>query len=500
MFTGTLSGTALISALDAEIARTVAAIAAQLRPYDHVVTPQSWHRILQGTEELINVLTEPLDDAALHDAIAEMPLAAAIGPMRGWLEQTIQSHFDGGIEIRMLEVLQLIYAFDAGCTANGLPLGLTTVAGAVGYLQTRRRRMVSLFYVMPQLCQGAIKARTAFDLVPFMTLIELAAGPVIDLTQARMLAHLFPDFSVTSNEVGYKASRTAELLDTAAMDPERVSLVDMVDHGVLGEMPLSDGLDPRRILSKAEVVHQIALIKAAYAEFNIDDTSFTPVAALILPLLQGEESHVVTVPAEPFLAAVDQLAKRWPDVSHAAFVNAEADYAAALNGHQPFVRIDDQLVTNVTLLTRFFNDWKNQVLGRKKRFQVRSGFLFEKKVKAILEPAGFQIEDVRRIDRREFDVVTTKGGVIHNFQCKNSFLDGRLIGAAPARYARINTAAVKSYKLALDKERGREGLLLAKLGLNEIRHYVVSRFPVLSDAPEIIPFTKLAAWAVEEHP
>jgi hypothetical protein len=496
MFVGTLSGPVLTAALDAEIDRTVAAIADQLAPYDSVVTPQGWHRILQGTEELINFATEPLDDEDLHHAIVNMPLRDAVGPARAWLEQAIRGLFDGGIETRILEALQLTHAFDSSFRSHGLPLGLETVADAAGYLHTRRRRMVALLYVMPQLCRGSTRARTTFDLVPFMTLTELAAGPVIDLTNMRMLSHLFDDFSMVSDSRGYRANRTADLLDEGAMDPERVSAIDMLRHGVVGDMPQAD-LDPRRLLSQAEVLHQIALIEAAYAEFGLAETSFKAVCELITPLLRGPESHVVAAPAETFLAAVDFQAARWPGITRATFLHDGADFADALNGHQPFIRVGDQLVTNVTLLTRFINDWKNRVLGRKKRFQIRSGFLFEKKVRDILEEAGFASVPIRRVKGREFDVVMTKDGVIYNFQCKNTFVDGRLIEGEPARYARYNRAVAASHRRALAKERGREQLLKDEVGLPDIRHYVVSRFPVLCDAPEIIPFTKLRAWSMQ---
>lgn len=495
MFKGTFSGPALTAAITTEITRTERGVAAQLAPYDCVVTPQSWHRILQGAEELINFLTQPLEDETLHDTIATMPLVVAIGPKRAWLEQEICGLYDGGVETRMLEVLQLVLAFDGRCAANGMPLGLTTVAHAVGYLHARRRRMVSLLYVMPQLCQGTSKARTASDLVPFMTLIELSAGALIDLAQIRMLNHVFPDFTVQSDGIHWGANRSADLLDQGGLDPERVSVLDMVEHGVVGAFPDGASLDPRRLLSKAEVIHQIAFIEAAYAEFDLADTSFRPVTELILPLLRGRETHVVTVPAETFLAAVDLLAARWPGVSRSVFVHQGATLSEALNGHQPFVRIDDQLVTNVTLLTRFINDWKNVVLSRKKRFQIRSGFLFEKKVREVLEGNGFEVARVRRIQRREFDVVTTRNDVIYNFQCKNTVIDGRLIEGEPARYARYNNLVVSSHRRALTKERGREQLLQCELGLAEIRHYVVTRFPVLCDDPDIIPFARLAVWA-----
>lgn len=91
--------------------------------------------------------------------------------------------------------------------------------------------------------------------------------------------------------------------------------------------------------------------------------------------------------------------------------------------------------------------------------------------------------------------MTTKDGVIHNFQCKNTFIDTRLIENHPARYARINKAMLRSYRRAIKKEIAREQLLKTRLGLQDVRHYVVSRFPVLTDDADIIPFAKLSAVA-----
>ena len=39
--------------------------------------------------------------------------------------------------------------------------------------------------------------------------------------------------------------------------------------------------------------------------------------------------------------------------------------------------------------------------------------------------------------------------------------------------------------------RARQGLLQAELGLTKIRHFVVSRFPILTDNQAIIPFNAL---------
>lgn len=491
MFTGTLTGRNLTAALESEIARTHQGLEDGFAPFDPVETPKAWHRILQGAEELFNLATEPLDDPTLHYRLTRMPLAVAITSGRSWIAQEISALYDGGVETRVLEVLALAQALSSACQSHGLPLELNTVGDAAGYFQTRRRRMVAFLYIMPRLCVGTTVARTLHDLFPLVTLMELAAGPMTSLSQMAMMNRVFDDYEVVSDGFRFSANRTADLLDEGFMDPERVSVVDMGEFGVLGDVSGLPGVDDRRLLSKGEVRMQIALLEAAFNEFSLAATTFREVRDLVLPLLSGSEDYVVTVPASAFLQALDQPGRLTAKQRRAFFVHEGCDYSVAINSYQPFVQIDDQLVSNVTLLTRFLNDYRTIALSPTKRFQIRSGFIFEKKVREVLAKAGFTVTNITRIQRREFDVVTTKDGVIHNFQCKNTFVDTRLIEGEPARYAAINRSVLRSYRRAIKKEIGRETLLTGHLGLSDIRHYVVSRFPVLTDDADIIPFSKL---------
>ena len=62
-------------------------------------------------------------------------------------------------------------------------------------------------------------------------------------------------------------------------------------------------------------------------------------------------------------------------------------------------------------------------LHSRRRFQIHAGFIFEDMVRRDLSGMGFQVTDIKRINRKEFDVVATHGGVIYNFQCKNNWID-----------------------------------------------------------------------------
>ena len=49
----------------------------------------------------------------------------------------------------------------------------------------------------------------------------------------------------------------------------------------------------------------------------------------------------------------------------------------------------------------------------------------------------------------------------------------------------------------MTKERNREDLLKVELSINTIQHMVVSRFPVVSDNPRILPYSLIDTFAVK---
>ena len=95
-------------------------------------------------------------------------------------------------------------------------------------------------------------------------------------------------------------------------------------------------------------------------------------------------------------------------------------------------------------------------------------------------------------------MVCVKDGTIYNFQCKNNFVNVSTLGlkettATCKRIRHLNGY----YKAALRKEEGREHLLKGKLKINKVKHYVISRYPVISDNERVIPFNRLDEWCEE---
>jgi hypothetical protein len=113
------------------------------------------------------------------------------------------------------------------------------------------------------------------------------------------------------------------------------------------------------------------------------------------------------------------------------------------------------------------------------------------KVASDLAAYGFRMTNITRINRQEFDVVTVLGDVIHNFQCKNNWIDLGKLESDRRLLARYNQRLDRYYRTALRKEVGREGPLLKKLSLTKIEHHVISRFPVITENPNVINCNRL---------
>jgi hypothetical protein len=117
------------------------------------------------------------------------------------------------------------------------------------------------------------------------------------------------------------------------------------------------------------------------------------------------------------------------------------------------------VISNVNLLSRFLYAFKNIHLGSRRRFQIHAGFIFEDMVKRDLPAIGFQVTDVKRINRKEFDVVTVHRDVIYNFQCKNNWIDLAKVESDRALFVRYNRSLSNYYQRRIRGSRNETSLL-----------------------------------------
>ncbi len=496
-----LRGQAVRTFLEGQIAQQSSIIAATLAPYDADNAVRNWHAAIRAAEEFVNIVyfgissivalaklkATPLDDRMLaNPAIAvavRNDLARLFGPA------TAQR-----FQMTMLQAAAINQAFrQHGISVVSKGAGLDTVGDAAGYFQSRRRHMVSLLYTMPRACRG----KRRFDFLDafnvLMPQVELGCIPITSMHQKLVLAEIFPDFSLALDGTGARASHWFECLESGFLEPERASVAVLQEFRQdQAAMPSLEAVDPTKILSAAELRNNARTISTAYEKFGLRDSDFSVAAQLVMAFSRRcTDDYFVILNRVAFDAILASQTQMSIAELERLLINQPGTYATNTNAYQPFVQVGETLHSNVNLLTRFLYSFKNVHLGSRRRFQIQAGFIFEDMVKRDLGRMGFVITDVKRINRKEFDVVATREGIVYNFQCKNNWVDLSKVESDPALFVRYNRTLVSYYLRALVKEKNREGLLLRHLGLASIRHFVVSRFPVITEDPRIVPYNML---------
>lgn len=350
---------------------------------------------------------------------------------------------------------------------------------------------MALLHTLPNACRGGIPVAQLDTLNIFLPIIEMDALQLMGAHNARLTQHAYRKVNISVD-----GPPELDMLDAFHLEPERSRITEMElnDEG-RAMLQQRETLTPGWLFSGAELRNDLILIEAAYAEFDLEKTAFGPAAALVRALstrFVDRDFWIEIKPAE-LARLCGELAL--PNALRTALIHTGGSYFQGLSSYAPLILVGGTYRSTVTLLSRFAYWWRARTLDRIKRFQIRAGFLFEDTVSAELEAQGFELQHITRINHRDFDVVTTRGGTIWNIQCKNNFTDLDRVVTDALRFARYNKGLVRAYERALEKERARETLLQSKLALERIEHVVVSRFPVLTTNPRIIPFNRLPTFA-----
>jgi hypothetical protein len=491
------------SLIEAQLAAHSGGIFSVLSRYKLRETVEAWHGMIRAVEEFINVPIFGIDDQSVARWLFAIPLdgcfVADPGPVWVSVQQVLSPHVERDIVQRflqtMLQVAAIAHAFRAhGQTRFGKGISLDTVGDAMTYFQSRRRHFVSLLYTMPYGCKGSAIIAPLDELNVFLPqVVEHSCVTTTGLHQQLVLADVLPDFSLEVDDVGALASHEFEALEGYFLEPERASIQ------VMGELrpdqiawPKMELLDPRKIFSAAELRNSVKLISATYAAFGLNDSDFATMALLIVAFSrQCRDDYVITISKAKFGAILHAQTGMDPSELESLLINKPSDYATNTNAFEPFIDIGDEVISNVNLLSRFLYAFKNIHLGSRRRFHIHAGFIFEDMIKRDLHAAGFTVTDIKRINRKEFDVVTTLGDVIYNFQCKNNWIDLAKVESDRTLFIRYNRSLINYYRRALAKEKKREHLLKSELGLDKIEHYVISRFPVIGADPRVINYNMI---------
>ena len=498
----TVSGAEARALIESQLAahgNGVLSVLAQYRRDDAVA---AWHETIRAVEEFINLPKFGVVDDRLRAWLCAVRLddAFVLNPGPTWLavRQALAPHLEPPVISRFTRVMLYAGAMGAAFAAHGLDarsasIALDTIGGAVDYFQSRRRHFVSLLYTMPFACSGSLALQPYDALTILMPQVEHSCIAITGFHQKLALLEALPDFSLEVDHIGAMASHSFETLDDYFLEPERASIHVMAElRGDQFTMPAMEPLDRTKIFSAAELRNGVKLIGATYEAFGLKDSDFSAMGLLVVAFARHcRDDYYVEIEKEKFRSMLRAQSALDAAELETLLVNKPSDYATNTNAYQPFLDLGDRVVSNVNLLSRFLYAFKNVHLGSRRRFQIHAGFIFEDMVKRDLDRMGFTVTDIKRINRKEFDVVATRGGIIFNIQCKNNWIDLSKIEAERALFVRYNRSLTNYYARALKKERGREHLVKQELGMDKVVHYVVSRFPVIGADPAVINYNQI---------
>jgi hypothetical protein len=482
-------------------------ILSALAPFEPIDTFHKWHTTIRSVEELINVSTFGIDDPKFISDLRSVPLdmqlvnnPTLLRPIQVELSKLFNPKLAQRFTILALQTAAINIAFQVnGQSEFGYGLNLRTVGASIDYFQSRRGHLVSLLYSIPNACKGNETLNSMDTLNVLLPLVEHSCVTLTSLHQQAALTNIFPDFCLHSDGADFQASHQFQPLENYFLEPERASIYDMYElRQEQVHLPTMEDVAPEKIFSAAELRNSIRLIEATYKSFALNDTDFSILAKLVVAFSRNcSDDYIVKIENGKFLSFLAAQTQIAPEKLETLLVNRHSDYESNTNAHHPFINLGSEVISNVNLLSRFLYNFKNFQLGSRRRFQIHSGFIFEDMVKRDLAGMGFQVTDIKRINRKEFDVVTVYKGKIYNFQCKNNYVDLRQVNMNQKKFVRYNRHLASYYERALVKEKNREGLILTKLELPKISHFVISRFPIFTQNPNIFSYNRLSSSAAQ---
>ena len=396
-----------------------------------------------------------------------------------------------GLEVakRISRVIAMVNEVAKAYNKHGLTemSDLNTIDNMISFLQSRRLNYVALIYMIPSKCHGTKKLETLDVLNEFQYYVDYFARPLTTAYHSLLLSKCIQRYEVMINESVMCGNYEYHQLDEFFLEPQRITPIQL--RGLLTAQELQAlSVKNRCTLYSFEELDNMCNDDAIYYDrFGGKVISKRKeLRSLVNDMKQYfEDGYYIVVTDEQY----DRIKHRY-----SSFVLCEDvdNYFDALNSRMLFVHFNGKYYSNFFLLVRFYNNTLSKVLNRNRKYQINAGFLFEKQVIDVVKRYGFKNLNLKRVKRKEFDVVCVKDQCIFNFQCKDNEIRVNEINVGNiSRDSRYHKTKYSYYNSALKKEIGRESLLKQKIGLKKIKHYIITRFPVISDNDNIIPFNKL---------
>lgn len=464
-----------------------------LAPFEPVAHFDALLDVLRGIEELVNAVFTEIPDLEDAETFAGLLLRYQdAGPLLS-AKRILDRHFEPAVVSRILHAIAQLQDYAATSAAWGGPPvteRTRTIGEAAAYLQGRRRLLVAQLYAIPTVCAGTELANRMHGMTPFMARVDQQWQFAVNMHRERVLAQVFPDYVLTDDDQLVTSNHAYQPLDALALEPERLSILDIHEtQSSIGPLP-REALPAGQVFSVEEVRNQIAQMKATFVEFDLAGGAFTPLMQVLTwSLAFCSDGYRVQMPLSALRDRLQALPE--PALARKRLLHEGGELFESVNVFCPFIRVGDQAVSCLPLMTRFMNHFRNTLLNRTRRYQIRSGFIFEAAVKERLKAFGIHCESTKRIENKEFDVIARYGDVLINIQCKNNEVDLTQMESGSKWLARHFIRLNAYYQRALDKETRREHLLRAKFKPARVAHLVLTKSATPHNNPRVLSYAEI---------
>lgn len=484
-----ISGHDLEELLLPKIRESVNGVEAVIAKYDRQSLFKAWLGLIRMQEELINIYYE------LNGDDLKTVMEARIGGFFAYDKtffdavKVVEYKFSSEVAKRF-SLLVNIYSRQ-NCVLDCIGrnyLHIKTVKDLLLYTQSRRLYYVSILHLIPIHANGTQCVDISDLPNDFGAYIDLCLRSVTTGCQSIVASRCLKDYYADTSDLGLRFCQTYSHLEGFFLEPLMMTSLDIMNYDEKFDMSILTTTRKRGSLYSYEELEDILQHEiACFANYGIDDLPMMEKVRKLILLVRPffKDDYFIEISSDMF----NGLCKLTGLELH----TQKDEYFDILNSRDAFVRFEDTYYSTYFLLVRYIVNTIYRQLRRKKRYQIKAGFFFEDKVSSILEKYGFtMISGVKRINHKEFDVVCLKDGIIYNFQCKNNYMnvsdiDTDIINVVTRYHKRL----ASYYDRALKKEFDREGLLVDKIGISKVENYVISRYPVLTSNPRVIPFNRL---------
>lgn len=483
-----LEGKELIDYLTSGVNTCIDELKKQMSGYNRASLFRVWFYFVRQIEEFVNIRYEYGESCKtvfrhIHlDRKSELEVFGS----------TIAEIFGTDVASRFEELIEMSTGFASidfdGEKINERPV--ETLYELLKFLMARRLHIMTILNLIPIWAQGDNTFRRE-DIPKKMKewigiLMSITTG-CHAILQAKCLSGFYGKMSMSGR---MKFSHQYSHLDKNYLEPQQLTPVELEEYRN-GRLQKRDAKKERSICSKEEFELTMRNEIAYNERYGITaKEDYKELMAFMDEMkMYFRDGYAIEVPQSEF----HRLCTTY---SNLELYKEMVEFDDIENSRYGFVKMDGVYYSTYFMLIRYYTNTVMKMLRRRRRYQIDAGFVFEDQVKDIVREYGFKVQDdCKRIERKEFDVVCVKDGTIFNFQCKNNYMNVSTIGLKETTATfRRNKQLISYYKAALRKEEGREYLLKGKLGIDNVKHFVISRYPVISDNERIIPFNKLDKW------